>query len=89
MPVDFGDVVWLSDDRFAYLAKDKILVYTSHLHLSARISGWSARSTTVLGSRLVGVGRLGRLLQAQLPSGRIRVVRRLPGEPFVIVRATG
>ena len=89
MPVDFGDVVWLSDDRFAYLAKDKILVFTSQLQLSARISGWRARSTTVLRSRLVGVSRLGRLLQAQLPSGRIRVVRRLPGEPYVIVSATG
>lgn len=88
MPIDFGDVLWLPDGRFAYLAKDKILVYTSRLRLSTRVSGWNARSTAVLGSRFIGVGRFGKLLRAQLPSGRMGVVRRLPGRPYVIVSAT-
>ncbi len=88
MPIDFGRVLWLSNDRFVYLVKDKILVYTSHLRLSTRITHWNARSTAALGSKLFGVGQFGRLLRVQLPSSQIRVVRRLPGEPYVIASAT-
>lgn len=79
---------WLRDGRIAYVRGERILVYNAALRLSARVSGWSAISTAVLGSRLVGVSRFGKLLRVELPSGRIDVVRRLPGEPNVIVSAT-
>lgn len=88
MPIDFGDVHWLSDDRFAYVTRDKVLVYTSRLRLSSRVSGWNARSSAALGSRLLGVGQFGRLMQVHLSSGQIRVIRRLPGRPSVIVSAS-
>jgi hypothetical protein len=80
---------WLRDGRIAYVRGERILVYDAALRRSARVSGWSAISTAVLGSRLVGVGRFGKLLRVELPSGRIDVVRRLPGEPNVIVSARG
>jgi len=89
VPNEFGSTLWLSDNRFAYLREDKIRVYTSLLRLVTRVSGWNAGSTAALGSRLFGVDRFGKLFLVQLSSGKIGVVRRLPGESYVIVSATG
>ena len=89
VPNEFGSTLWLTDNRLAYLADAKILIYTSRLRLLTRVSGWNASRTAALGSQLFGVDRFGKLFRVQLPSGKIGVVRQLPGEPYVIVSATG
>lgn len=88
-PTEFGSHLWLRDDRFAYFAGGEVLVYTPALRISARFSRWNVWSTARLGAGLVGVSRYGQLLRAQLPTGPVRVVRRLPGRADVIVSATG
>jgi hypothetical protein len=95
-PAQFGDIRWLRDGRFAYfggnyLGRDgPILVYSSALRLSARVSGWKAGYPPALvGSTAYGLSFKGALQVAKLPSGPVRIVRRLPGAPSVIVSATG
>lgn len=88
LPTEFGPHLWLRNDRFAYFAGGEVLIFTPSLRISTRFSGWHASSTARVGSTLVGIGRYGRLLRAKLPAGPVRVIRRLPGRPDVIVSAT-
>ena len=68
----------------------KALVYTPTLRLVARFRGWNATLGTVgSGGSLFGHGADGALITTRLPSGRTRLVRRLPGTPSVIASATG
>jgi len=94
-PTDFGDILWLQDDRFAYFgnnysgADSQILVYSAALRLRARVSGWKPGDMPALvGFTAYGVSVKGPLVSAKLPSGRLRVVRRLPGEAYTIASAT-
>ncbi len=84
-----GFARWLRDDRFAYFSGGRILVYSAALRLSARVSGWTGGYAALIGPTAYGIGRNGALVSSKLPSGPVRVVRRLPGRPGVIVSATG
>lgn len=91
LPAPFGSTVWLSNDRFAYLGRPfEALVYTPALRLVARFRGWNATLDTVgSGGSLFGLRADGALITARPPSGRTRIVRRLPGKPSVIASAIG
>ncbi|MGH3065376.1 MAG: hypothetical protein ACRDOF_03655 [Gaiellaceae bacterium] len=86
-----GSAHWIPGDRFAYFhfSGGPILVYTSALRRDGRISGWSAGDGVAIGRTMYGVTRGGTLIRADLTSGKVRVVRRLPGRASVIVAATG
>ncbi len=95
-PTDFGHVLWLHADRFAYFGNrysggtSHIYVYDAALRLRARVPGWQPGDQPALvGSTAFGVSSSGRVLvTATLPSGRLRIVRQLPGTPAVIAAAT-
>ena len=78
---------WMQGDRLAYFTERQILVYTPTLRRVGRVSGWTAGEVAMIGSTAYGVRHTGALLRAVLPSGKVRVIRRLPGEPSVIVSA--
>ncbi|HEY7380804.1 MAG TPA: hypothetical protein VH572_06305 [Gaiella sp.] len=78
-----GDVFWLGRGRLAFFPRfgsDDIRVYDGALRLVARLRGWQAQQTALVGATAYGVGFAdGRLVRAALPRGPIREVRRLPG----------
>jgi len=80
---------WLRDDQFAYFGGSEILVYGAGLRRIARVSGWRAGYPALIGSTAYGLRLDGVLQAARLPSGAVRIVRRLPGRPDVIVSAKG
>jgi len=82
-----GSTRWLRDDQFAYFGGSAILVYGAGLRRVARVSGWRTGYPALIGSTAYGLRIDGALQAAKLPSGAVRVVRRLPGEPSVIVSA--
>lgn len=84
-----GFARWLRDDRFAYFSGERILVYTAAMRLSARVFGWKGGYAALIGRTAYGLTLRGALVSTKLPSRPVRVVRRLPGEPDVIVSATG
>jgi hypothetical protein len=76
-----GETVWLGPDRLAMFPTadtDVVRVYDTALKVRQRFSGWSARSVARVGSQVYGVDWQGRLLRAAMPSGPVRVARRLP-----------
>jgi hypothetical protein len=86
-----GQVFWLPNGRLLFLpwyGGDTAQVLDLTLRTRSRFR-WIAGNATVASSRVFGVHRGGTLVAANLPSGPQRVVRRLPGEPYVIVSATG
>jgi hypothetical protein len=88
LPNATGDVLWLSHGRLALLQKPTALIFGPDLRVVSRFR-WQAEHGALVGTTAFGVHRLGRLVSAKLPSGPTRLVRRLPGEPYVIVSATG
>ena len=88
LPNATGDVLWLARGRLALLQNPTALIFDPDLRVVSRFR-WRAEDGVVVGSTAFGVHRLGRLVSAKLPSGPTRLVRRLPGEPYVIVSATG
>jgi len=88
LPNATGYVLWLAGGRLALLQNPTALVFGSDLRVVSRFR-WLAEDAALVGSTAFGVHRLGRLVSAKLPSGPTRLVRRLPGAPYVIVSATG
>jgi hypothetical protein len=85
----YGDVAWLPSGRFLFLpweGRDAARVVDLTLRTRSRFR-WLAGSAALVGSTVFGVDNKGRLVSAKLPSGPMRVVRRLPGQPQVIVSA--
>jgi hypothetical protein len=83
-----GSARWIPGDRFAYFSGGRALIYRSALQRVGRISGWTAGNGVVIGRRAYGVTPGGALIRADLPSGKVRLVRRLPGEPEFIASAS-
>lgn len=71
-----------------YFLPGEVRIYSEGLRVSARIAGWNAGGTALVGSTAFGIGWDGRLLRAQLPSGPVRVVRRLPSPAARVIIAT-
>lgn len=88
LATEFGSVLWLGNDRFAYCGERDVLIYTSQLRVSRRFFGWRAGCDVSARSTMFGLRADGTLVTAKLPSGRVKVVRRLRGEPRVMVSAT-
>lgn len=84
-----GQEVWVSNDRFAFLGSaPKVTIYSATLRALTRFGRWNVSSSTVaLRSNLLGLRANGTLVAAGLPSGPVRVVRRLPGHADVIAAA--
>jgi hypothetical protein len=86
-----GEVYWLADGRLLFLpwyGGDTGRVLDANLGTRSRFR-WIAGDTTLVGSTAFGVNTNRTLVAAKVPSGSQRVVRRLPGEPHVIVSASG
>lgn len=79
-----GDAAWIDNDRFAYFTGRRILVYDARLRRLGGLSSWPAGYGAVVGGTAYGVTPGGALVSAKLPSGRVRMVRRLPGTPEFI-----
>jgi hypothetical protein len=86
-----GDVLWLSRDRILFLpfdGKESARVLDLSLRTHSRF-GWTGGAAALVGSTVFGAtSKPPALVAAKVPSGRQHVVRRLPGEPSVIVSAT-
>jgi hypothetical protein len=86
-----GDVFWLPGRRLLFLpwyGRDSARVLDRALRTRARFP-WLAGNAALVGSTVFGVHRENRtLLAADLPTGPMRVVQRLGGQPEVIVSAT-
>ena len=82
-----GFARWLDNDRFAYFSGTRILLYTATLQPVGKVSGWIAGEAALLGRTAYGVNLRGALVRAQLPSGPVQIVRRLPGKPEVVSAA--
>lgn len=83
----YGTVAWLHGARFVFLpwyGRDMARVLDLSLRTRASFR-WLAGSASVAGSQVFGVDYQGTLFAARLPGGPMRVVRRLPGRPDVIV----
>ena len=84
-----AQVFWLPARRLlfapAYGVTARVLDGT--LRTSSRFR-WTAGTAALVGSHLFGTDISVALFRAELPSGPMRVVRRLPGRPTVIVSAT-
>lgn len=83
-----GDVFWLSGSLFVTLSDSNFArVLDRELRTRSRIR-WSAHDTAIVGSTAYGIRGVRRtLVVAPLPSGPMRVLRRLPGTPHVVVAA--
>ena len=86
IPNATGSVLWLARDRLALLQNPTALVFGSDLRVVSRFR-WRAEHGALVGSTAFGVHRVGRLVSAKLPAGPTRLVRRLPGAPYLIVSA--
>ena len=82
-----GVARWIRNDRFAYISGRHWFVYTPKLQLAGRILNWPGGDAAFLGGTAYGVRPYGALVRAELPSGPVRIVRRLPGTPTVIASA--
>lgn len=85
-PEVLGDVIWVSSRRLLFLPYDRretARLLDLRLRTLLRFR-WTAGDGARVGSTVFGLeGRA--LVRAALPAGPTRVVRRLPGEPWVIV----
>lgn len=87
-PTELGPSGWLGDDLFAFFGDETMFVYDTELRLVTRVANWRSLQGAAVGSTVFGVRSDGTLVSVKLPSGRVRVVRHLPGSAEVIV-ATG
>ncbi len=90
LPNAVGQLFWLPRGRLALFQNtdNGAVIFDRTLRVVSRFR-WPGISSVVVGSNVFGIGRQGQLASAKLPGGRPqRVVRRLPGEPSVIVSAT-
>ena len=86
-----GAAVWLADGRLAVFPSDEVdvvRVYDGSLRVRATFPGWSARGAALVGTSVYGVDWGGRLLRATLPTGPVRVARRLPSPVAYVIVAT-
>jgi hypothetical protein len=86
-----GEIVWLPSGRLLFLpwyGGDTAQVLDLTLRARSRFR-WIAGHATLASSTVFGFHYKNTLVTARLPSGPQRVVRRLPGEPYVIVSAKG
>ena len=81
-----GDVLWVSNKRLLFLSADRReMAQMLDLRLRTRTRfRWTGREGIHVGSSVFGTSRRS-LVAAALPSGPTRVVRSLPGQPYVIV----
>jgi len=85
-----GDVFWLPSGRLLFVpwyGRDTARVLDLTLRTRSRFR-WIAGGSTLVGTTVFGIDRGGRLVSARLPTGPQRLVRRLPGQPHLIVSAT-
>ncbi|HEU0246361.1 MAG TPA: hypothetical protein VFR38_04675, partial [Gaiellaceae bacterium] len=91
-PEVLGEVHWLPGERLAFLPfdrRDTARVLDLQLNTRSRFR-WTGGQAALLNSTVFGTSWKPRaLVSANLPSGPQRVVRGLPGKPFVIVSASG
>jgi hypothetical protein len=80
-------VFWLPNGRLAYFAPGEVRVYNAALRVSRRIAGWNVGGTALVGATAFGIGWDGRLVRAELPSGPVRIVRRLPSPAARVIVA--
>jgi hypothetical protein len=83
-----GDVYWLRDGLLflPWYGGDTGRVLDLTLRTRSRFR-WIAGDTALVDSTAFGVHDNGTLVEANVPMGRMRTVRRLPGQPHVIVSA--
>jgi hypothetical protein len=84
-----GELFWLTDRRLLFLPSGRAYVgRVLDLGLRTRTRfPWIAWSSTVVGTTAFGVRTDRTLVAARVPSGPSRVIRRLPGRPWVIQAA--
>jgi hypothetical protein len=85
----FGDIFWLSDNRLVFLPSDGLnvaRVLDRRLRTLSRFR-WSARGAAARGSTVFGLGHNGTLVAANLPSGPMRTIRRLPSPTAYAIAA--
>lgn len=88
LPGGLGSMLWLDNERPVYFdGRGEIRVYDIRLRLHSHSSGWRGGSPAIVGRRVFGIDRGGRLVSATLPPGVQRVVRRLPGTPETLAAA--
>ncbi|MGH3137971.1 MAG: hypothetical protein ACRDPV_15915 [Gaiellaceae bacterium] len=86
-----GDLFWLPSGRLLFIpwyGRDTARVLDLTLRTRSKFR-WIAEGSTLVGTTVFGIDRRGRLTSAKLPSGPQRLLRRLPGEPHLIVSAMG
>jgi hypothetical protein len=71
-------VLWLRDGRLGYASFSEVRTFDERLRVVGRVRPWQSGTTALTGDSVVGI-RNASLVQAQLPAGTARVVRRLPG----------
>lgn len=84
-----GEVSWLARGRLALFRNPVALVFGPDLRVVSRFRWPAEEDAELVGDTVFGVRRSGRLVSAKLPLGPARLVRRLPGRPYVIVSASG
>jgi hypothetical protein len=85
-----GDVAWLDARRLAFFPDGEVTearVYDRSLRVLTRIRSWRARGAVVRGSTAYGIGWMGELSRAALPSGPVRHVRMLPSPVVRVIVA--
>jgi hypothetical protein len=90
-PEVFGSVVWLPDGTLLLSTSDSgfARVLDRDLRVLSRFR-WTALDTTLVGSTVYGIRPVRRtLVAAPVPTGPMRMLRRLPGTPQVLVAAAG
>ena len=84
-----GQVFWLPTGRLlfvpAYGNSGRVLDDALRTRSQFR---WTAGTAALVGSRVFGTDISVALFRVELPSGPMRIVRRLPGRPTIIVAAT-
>lgn len=82
-----GATRWIGNDRFAYVSGQRIRVYDGALRPIGGVSSWRGGPGAIVGGTAFGVTLNRTLVAARLPSGPVRSVRRLPGQPNLIFSA--
>ena len=83
---DLAQVFWLPADRLLFVPAygTTARVLDAALRTRSRFR-WTAATAALSGSEMFGIDISLALFRAELPSGPMRVVRRLPGRPTLVV----